>query len=122
MTIAPLTMCDDLLVISECGYKTDVMVSYINCQSRFNFLQFGLSKCYKMHIGKTKQKFKCTPVFLDSWKSEEIENEKSGKVTFQESFVGKAQIKEVTNQKYLGNIISDDGTNTADITAKCNRG
>ena len=25
--IAPLTMCDDLLVISECGYKTELAVA-----------------------------------------------------------------------------------------------
>ena len=53
--IAPLTMCDDLLVISECGYKTELAVSFINSQSQFNYLQFGLSKCVKMHVGKTKQ-------------------------------------------------------------------
>ena len=38
--IIPLTMCDDLLVISECGYKTELAVSYINEQSCFNYLQF----------------------------------------------------------------------------------
>ena len=28
-----------------------------------------------MHIGKTKQKFKCSSVFLDNWSSQEKENE-----------------------------------------------
>ena len=56
--IVALTMCDDLLVISECGYKTNLAVSYINSQARINYLQFGLSKCSKMqNIGKTKQKY-----------------------------------------------------------------
>ena len=45
--IAPLTMCDDLLTISECGYPIDLAVSYINTQAQFHFLQFGLSKCKK---------------------------------------------------------------------------
>ena len=39
--IAPFTMCDDLLVISECGYKTELVAAYLNCQARFNFLQFA---------------------------------------------------------------------------------
>ena len=64
-------MCDDLLVVSDCGYKTDLVVSYVNSQARFKYLQFGLSKCSKMHVGKTKQNFKCTPVFLDNWTTEE---------------------------------------------------
>ena len=80
--IVPLTMCDDLLVISECGYQTELVASYINSQARFKYLQFGLSKCSKMHIGKTKQKYKCTPVLLDNWTSEENEDKKTGKINF----------------------------------------
>ena len=55
--IAPLAMCDDLLVISECGFKTELAVAYINSQAQFNYLQFGLSKCSKMHVGKNQTKF-----------------------------------------------------------------
>ena len=120
--IAPFTMCDDLLTVSECGYQTELMASYINCQSRFNFLQFGLSKCFKLHVGKYKEKFKCQPVYLDSWTSAEVENEKSGQIHFQEQFTDKVQIKDVENEKYLGNRLSADGTNILDITTKCNRG
>ena len=120
--IAPFTMCDDLLTVSECGYQTKLMASYINCQSRFNFLQFGLSKCFKLHVGKYKEKFKCQPVYLDSWTSAEVEDKKSGQIHFQEQFTDKVQIKEVENEKYLGNRLSADGTNTLDITTKCNRG
>ena len=55
--IAPMTMCDDLLVVSECGFKTNLAATYINCQSHYNYLQFGLSKCSLMHIGKSKEKY-----------------------------------------------------------------
>ena len=34
--IVPFTMCDDLLVISECGYQTNMVTSDINSQSLFN--------------------------------------------------------------------------------------
>ena len=73
-------MCDDLLVISECGFKTELSMAYNNSQAQFHYLQFGLSKCSKMHVRKTKQKFKCTPVFLDKWTTEEIENKTTGKI------------------------------------------
>ena len=120
--IVPFTMCDDLFTVSECGYQTELMAAYINSQSRYNFLQFGLSKCFKLHVGKYKEQFKCQPVFLDSWTSEEIEDKKSGKIYFQEEYRGKVKIQEVDSEKYLGNKISTDGTNILDITGKCNRG
>ena len=120
--IAPLTMCDDLLVVSECGYKTDLVVSYVNSQARFKYLQFGLSKCSKMHVGKTKQNFKCTPVFLDHWTTKEKENEKSGQIHFQEKYQGKLKIKDVSDVKYLGNKLTSEGSNMQDIVMKCNRG
>ena len=120
--IVPLTMCDDLLVISECGYQTDLVTAYINSQARFNYLQFGLSKCSKMHIGKTKPNFKCTPVLLDNWTSEEREDEKTGEIQFKESYQGKLKVKDVSEVKYLVNKISSDGSNMQDIIMKCNRG
>ena len=101
--IAPLAMCDDLLLISECGYQTELAVSYMNSQSRYNYLQFGLSKCFKMHVGKTKQKFKCSPVLLDNWTSQEKENKQTGKIEFQENYTGKMKVKDVSEIKYLGN-------------------
>ena len=87
--IAPLAMCDDFLIISECGFKTDLVATYINAQAQFNYLQFGHDKCSKMHIGKTIQKFKCTPVLLYQWTSEEIENPQTGKSELHEKFIEK---------------------------------
>ena len=98
------------------------MEAYINSKSKYNFLQFSLSKCFKLHVGKYKEQFKCQPVFLDSWTSEEIEDKKSEKIQFQEEYRGKVKIQEVDSDKYLGNTISTDGTNILDITEKCNRG
>ena len=31
--IAPLTMCDDMLVISKCGLETELAVAHINTQA-----------------------------------------------------------------------------------------
>ena len=59
---------------------------------------------------------------MDSWKTQEVEDSKSGQIQFQENYIGKIQIKEVSTEKYLGTKINSDGTNLLDITAKCNRG
>ena len=39
--IVPFTMCDDLLSISECGYKTNLMAAFLNSQASFKYLQEG---------------------------------------------------------------------------------
>ena len=53
-------------------------------RSIFELLTFGLSKCFNMHVGKYKESYKCIPVFLDSWISQEVENKKSSNIKFQE--------------------------------------
>ena len=45
-------MVDDLLTISECGYKTNLMNQYINMKTGCKSLQFGTSKSIQMHVGR----------------------------------------------------------------------
>ena len=49
-----------------------------------------------MHVGKTKQKFKCTPFLLDNWTEEEIENKTTGKVEFKEKYERLERVHEKT--------------------------
>ena len=119
--IVPFTMCDDLLAISECGFKTNLMTSFINSQASFKFLQFGIKKCFKLHIGKERQKFKCCPIKLDCWKTEEVEDD-NNEVKLKEVYLGTQTVKEVEEEKWLGNIISTDGKNEKDVRRKTNKG
>ena len=96
--------------------RRELVSAYIKCQARFNHLQFGLSKCFKMQEGKYKESFKCTPLYLYNWKSQEVQDKKSGRIQFQEMYIGKLRNKEVSEDKYLGNQINYDGTNMLDIT------
>ena len=66
--IPPLTMVDDVLCISECGFKTAMVNSYLKCKTNSKKLQFGIEKCKKIHIGKQH-------VFVDKWKGTENKNE-----------------------------------------------
>ena len=65
--IPPLGMVDDLLCISECGYKTTMLNSFIRFKTNEKKLQFGINKCRKMHIGRNCQDFKCRTLSVDSW-------------------------------------------------------
>ena len=52
-------MVDDLLTISECGFE-------------IKKLQFGTSKCIKMHIGKSE--ILCKDLHVGEWKNEMIDD------------------------------------------------
>ena len=56
--VPPLAMVDDLLCISTCGLKSVEMNAYINAKTNVKKLQFGETKCHKMHVGL---KNKCCP-------------------------------------------------------------
>ena len=52
--VPPLGQVDDLMLISECGFKTTKMNAFINTQTNMAKLYFSADKCKQMHIGKTK--------------------------------------------------------------------
>ena len=43
--IPPLGMVDDLICVSECGFQSARMNSYINFKTNSKKIQFGISKC-----------------------------------------------------------------------------
>ena len=69
-------MVDDILCVSECGYQTAMLNSYLKTKTSTKKLQFGVKKCKKLHIGKTKGEYKCQPIYVDKWDEHEEENKK----------------------------------------------
>ena len=69
-----MIMLDDLISISECGHQTAMVNSYIKLKTATKKLQFGTEKCKKMHIGKTKEEYKCQNLFIDKWEEKEMES------------------------------------------------
>jgi hypothetical protein len=76
--IPPLSMVDDVLCVSECGYKTTMAHAYISLKTDSKKLQFGAQKCKKLHVGKFKEDFKCQSLKVDNWKEVEIKNDEFG--------------------------------------------
>ena len=88
--VPPLAMVDDLIGISKCGLDSIELNTFINTQIELKKLRFhvpdkdGKSKCHKMHIGN-KQEW-CSVL------------EVHGTV-----------MTNVTEETYLGDIMSSDG-------------
>ena len=68
--ISHLSMVDDVICISECGHKSVMMNSYIQCKTSLKKLQFGSIKCKKLHIGKECVEYNCHPLSSMLCKSE----------------------------------------------------
>ena len=119
--IPPLAMVDDILAISECGFKSTMINAFLNCKTSSKKLQFGAQKCRKMHIGKQREEFKCHPIYVESWKEEDFENANDENVV-QDISIGKVEMKDTEEEKYLGDVISSDGKNSKNIKARVNKG
>ena len=110
--IPPLGLVDDLFTISLCGYKTSMMNQYINSKTAMKKLQFGTSKCFKLHVGKTCNETLCKDLFVDGWKIDIVGDADTGKSVQKASFAGPEKMKVKGEQVYLGDVISSDGKNT----------
>ena len=97
-----------------------MMNSYMKFQTNSKKLQFGVKKCKKIHIGKTCDDFKCQTLTVDNWK--EIVDEDSANLRIDDCFVGEEEMEDKDEEKYLGDIISNDGRNMKNIKARVGKG
>ena len=101
--VVTLAMVDDLLGIANCGIESLELNTFINTQIEMKKLRFhtpgpdGKTKCHKIHVGK-RNEF-CPTLQVHGTK-----------------------MPEVTNDTYLGDIISGDGTNKLNIESRVSRG
>ena len=107
-------MIDDVFALSNCGPESRQINAYINIKTGCKKLQYAKEKTYKLHIGKEKDSFRCKNAYIDSWE-EDLTNHS-------EQYSGKVKVKEIWSTKYLGEIISSDGKNTENISARKKRG
>ena len=122
VAIPPLSMVDDVVCISECGYKAVMSNSYMQSKTRSKKLQFGSSKCMKIHIGKQHEDFKSHNVYVDSWEETETTNTETGNTQVEDICIGEEIMEEKDEEKYLGDVISKDGRNLKNIKARINKG
>ena len=120
--IGPLGMVDDLLTISECGYKTSLMNQFINIKTGCKRLQFGTNKCIKMNIGKSESDTLCKDLHVGGWKVDAVTDQVTGKCTNREYFNGDEKMKVKQEQTYLGDLISSDGTHKKKVQERSNKG
>ena len=95
--IPPLGMIDDILAMSPCGFSGIQSNSVINSFVESKRLQFGEKKCHKLHIGESTAI--CPPLAVHDSPMASSEQE-----------------------KYIGDIIERNGTNSAHFKERIDRG
>ena len=73
-----LTLVDDALSLTECGYKATMMNAYLNTKTNMKKLQYGVQKCFKMHVGKKCIKEICPELHVDGWTMKTVEEIETG--------------------------------------------
>ena len=113
--VPPLGLVDDLFTISTCNYKSTLMNKFINSKTGMKRLQFGTTKCFKLHVGKTCNQTLCKDLFVGGWKMSVAEDVLNGKCTQVETIVGDVKMGLKEEHMYLGDIILADASHKKNI-------
>ena len=76
-----------------------------------------------MHVGNKHEDYKNTQLYVDGWDVKTVESYTAGEKDWIDTPVeGMKEISHVNSERYLGQIISSDSKNTANITKLRNKG
>ena len=114
--IPVLSLMDDCYVISESGYKAELINTFMNAQSASKGLQFNKDKCKTLKIGGSSDNILPTSLHVDSW---DINYDEDDNIIETEGI--KTPMIEKEEVKYLGFVISGNARNVKNITARRNK-
>ena len=102
VTIPPLGMIDDLASVAYCGPQSVILNAVINAKVNMKRLEFNQTKCVKLHVSKADR--------------QSCANSRKAKCVFLE--VQESEMKDEENEKYVGDVISNSGSNEANISRR----
>ena len=114
--VPPLAMVDDVACPAYCGLDTVEVAAYLNAKTNVKKLQFGVEKCHKLHFGGKRHL--CPDLHIDNWGLKKIDEEKTGLENLEDVYLGYYKIEGVEEEKYLGDIISSDGSNMKNVVTR----
>ena len=117
LPVSLLGLVDDMIGVTEAGYKAQQLNALLNVKTAEKRLQFGVSKCKTMLVGKNKESVINNPLTVDKWSVIHVENIETKDSDLIETYEGRVEIKNTDNQKYLGFVLSCKGDNMVNINA-----
>ena len=120
VSIPPLTMVDDSLVVTNCGLDSNLATAHLNAQTNIKKLQYGQAKCNKIHIGKSD--ILCPKNTIDAWKLVKQSDEATSILDYVDTEADRHEMASVVHDKYLGDVLQNSGKNTINIQERIKRG
>ena len=114
--VPPLAMVDDVVCPTVCGIDTVEVTGFLNAKSNCKKIQFGVDKCHQLHFGVKKNL--CPNLFIDNWGIRKADEAKTGFDNLQDVQLEDYKIESVEKDKYLGDIISTDGSNMKNVLSR----
>ena len=99
LTISMLGLVDDIIGVTEAGFRAQQMNALINVNSADKGLQFGPTKCKSMLIGKETEYVLNSDLLVDSWIVKHELNLETGEAELIENYGGPIPIEKVKEQK-----------------------
>ena len=115
LQVSMLGLVDDIIGVTEAGYKAQQLNALINVKTADKCLQFGVKKCKSMLIGKEVETILHSALTVDKWAVSYIDIPEVGEDQLKETFEGQVQIEQTDQQKYLGFVLSRTGDNMVNI-------
>ena len=75
-----------------------------------------------VHVGKSKEEYKCRNLVIDEWTESVRPNNENKYIEIKDSFKGSKDMEEKSEEKYLGVIISKDGKHMKNIKERVAKG
>ena len=114
--VPPLAMVDDVVCPAVCGLDSIEVTAFLNAKSKCKKIQFGVDKCHQLHIGSKKHL--CPDLHIDNWGIEKVDEAKTGFGNLKDVQVEDHKVENVEKDKYLGDIISTDGSNQKNVMSR----
>ena len=113
LRLSALGMIDDLACAAKCGFDSVKINAIINGKINAKRLQFNKNKCVKLHISPNLNKKCCKTQLGDT--DQRI-------VSCVQLEVQDTDMKESNTEKYIGDVISADGSNDENIKKRRSQG
>ena len=114
--VPPLAMVDDVACPASCGIDSVEITAFLNAKTNVKKLQFGVEKCHQLHFGGKKNP--CPDLHIDNWGVKKCNETKTGFANLVDEHLGDHKLKDVEEEKYLGDIISTNGSNLKNVLSR----
>ena len=121
LPVSILGLVDDMVGISEAGFKAKQLNTFLNIKTAEKTLQFGATKCKFLLIGKNVKNILNSDLVVDNWDVEYVDNLDTGDYDLVETYEGQVSIEQTEQHRYLGFVISNSGNNMVNIRSIKNK-